>query len=296
MHSDFFYLPLDRRESGTLSGTVQIQKMISVKQTPLYINVDERGELSWIGHGGFAEVMIQKHGLEMKKVAKKMARRGVFEMKMSSNLTPVELNLNTSSLAILPYHLSDLRMKSYKIVQRQYSLMIQNLKIKYGCREVPEWIPEHLKEFWLLQKDCNPPPGYTSRDINWAEFMHEMVTACYTFYFGEDVDRYVEDEEDDEKPIENLEFIHENFGDLEEAVEIFQEEPEGEVHIEEQEQENLDKNVGANNPTFEDDIEPNEDEDGDLNTSNNMKRESRHTDSDGEQIPCSNCPLSKGIF
>ena len=80
--------------------------------------------------------------------------------------------------------------------------MIQNLKIKYGCREVPEWIPKHLKAFWLLQKDCNPPPGYTSRDINWAEtlpeFMHEMVTACYTFYFGEDVDRYVEDQEDDE--------------------------------------------------------------------------------------------------
>ena len=45
--------------------------MISVKQTPFYTNVDERGELSWIGHGGFAGVIIQKHGLEMKKVAKK---------------------------------------------------------------------------------------------------------------------------------------------------------------------------------------------------------------------------------
>ena len=130
-------------------------------------------------------------------------------MQMSSNLTPVELNINTSSLPLLPYYLSDPRMKSYKVVQNQYSFMIQNLKIKYGCLEVPEWIPGHLKEFWLLQKDCNPPPGYTSRDINWAEFMHEMVTACYTFYFSEDVDGYVED--DEEETIENLEFIHENF-------------------------------------------------------------------------------------
>ena len=57
-----------------------------------------------------------------------------------------------------------------------------------------------------------------------------------------------------EEPIENLEFIHENFKDLEEAKEIFQEEPEGVVHIEEQKQElregDLEENVGANKPTF----------------------------------------------
>ena len=61
-------------------------------------------------------------------------------------------------------------------------------------------------------------------------------------------------------------------------------------------EEDLDKNVGANKPTFEDDVEANEDEDGDLNTSNNIKRESRHADSDKEKIPRSNCPLLKGFF
>ena len=81
----------------------------------LYTHVYERGELSWIGRGGFAEVMIQKHGLEMKKEAK----RGVFEMKMSLNLTPVELNLNTSSLPLLPQYLSEPRMKSCTVVHHQ---------------------------------------------------------------------------------------------------------------------------------------------------------------------------------
>ena len=61
-------------------------------------------------------------------------------------------------------------------------------------------------------------------------------------------------------------------------------------------EEDLEEDVGVNNLTFEDDVEPNEDEDGDLNTSNNIKRESRHADSDEEHISCSNCPLSKGFF
>ena len=61
-------------------------------------------------------------------------------------------------------------------------------------------------------------------------------------------------------------------------------------------EEDLEEDVGVNNLTFEDDVEPNEDEDGDLNTSNNIKRESRHADSDKELISCSNCPLSKEFF
>ena len=56
----------------------KIEKLIEVQQMPAFINVDEHGVLSFMGHGrpggGFVDYLVSTHGLEIKKMAKRYAR------------------------------------------------------------------------------------------------------------------------------------------------------------------------------------------------------------------------------
>ena len=70
--------------------------------------------------------------------------------------------------------------------------MMTALKIKYGSANIPPWVPEDLHEFWLRQRNCNPPPGITAKDCSWPNFLYRMVSACYTYYLGDEVAFYVE--------------------------------------------------------------------------------------------------------
>ena len=48
--------------------------MLDVKQSSLFITVDEKGTLTWFGHEDLGKWFVETHGLDYKKMAKKCAR------------------------------------------------------------------------------------------------------------------------------------------------------------------------------------------------------------------------------
>ena len=101
---------------------------------------------------------METHGLEIKKKAKPFARESVFTLAGSSDLQHEEVTANNCGLPLLQYSLEDDRMILYKVLQKQYSLMITAPKIKYASPDISPWIPEELHDFWLKQKKTATHP------------------------------------------------------------------------------------------------------------------------------------------
>ena len=119
---------------------------------------------------------------------------------------------NVCSLPLLAYHIDDPRFLNTKVIKSMYSKMMnaEGLNRSFGVegKMTKWWVGEkdtdeekmEEKEFWKIQVGCNPPPGMSSKKINWPSTLKKYIIRCYLFHLGsmESVKEYYEYDHFDE--------------------------------------------------------------------------------------------------
>ena len=186
-----------------------------------------QGPMSWF---------VENFGFEYKQKCAKAAREGTgteFKRRNQENL-----NQNTCHLPLLHYHLDDRKFLHTKKLKSFYSSVMSAEGItKYGkdIKKMPAWwiAPGASEEeairdknFWLIQKGCNPPTGMNHFNLNWPMTMKKYLTRCYLYHLGsmEVVNDYyvhynsTEGDEDEEKDDTKEDIDESNDHDDNEAI------------------------------------------------------------------------------
>ena len=141
---------------------------------------------------------MEKHGFEFKQKVAELLRtgdNGVFTTSLDKEADQTRLK-NLCHLPLLEYHIDDPKFLNTRVVKGIYSKMAaaEGLSRSFGVEgKMPPWwmdsgaTEEEKKkeaEFWKVQIGCNPPPGVTSKQMNWPSTLRKYVIRCYLFHLG----------------------------------------------------------------------------------------------------------------
>ena len=176
----------------------KVKELVQQDQMAMFVSTGQRSGLTFAGDNKITKWFIENYGFEYKQKCAELLRNGENGMFTTSShqRNDKEKVKNNSALPLLSYHIDDPRFMNTKVIKAMYSKMMaaEGLSRSFGVEsKMPKWWvdekgtdaeKEEERNFWKIQRGCNPPTGVDSTELNWPSTLRKFILRCYLFHLG----------------------------------------------------------------------------------------------------------------